>query len=277
MRGTHPRNWIQVDTGYENDGLIDADISHEEPCKPYGTFGVIDGGCYSNKWYVIWRPSRRNTRHWNIRVMTHPCQQRVGVYDCCDDAINSIPYWMVNFVVPPEKKKRSHRPRDAQKSKVYSWESWMAMTISPEEDDIVVLPTGGTARKIFASLERRRDKKYIQEFLATICAELSEEMPELKFRTGGRRSYGSSRRIRLIRSNLTQRMLLHELAHGLHDRWTDWRNLQSHGKEFVGIYMYLLVRFGGVDYLRLLDTANKRKVKFNIPTEFSEWNLKEAA
>ena len=89
MRGTHPRNWIQVDTGYENDGLVDADIHHEEPCEPYGTFGVIDGGYYSrNKWYVIWRPSRRNTRHWDIRVMTHPGQQRVGVYDCCDDAIH---------------------------------------------------------------------------------------------------------------------------------------------------------------------------------------------
>lgn len=277
MRGTHSRNWIQVDTGYDNDGLIDSDISHEEACKPYGTFGVIDGGYYSGKWYVIWRPSRRNTRHWDIKVMMDPDSfDRIITYDTCGEAVDSLAYWKTRFV-PPKKEKHDRRPRDVQKSRVYSWERWAAMTLSPEEEEFVTRPNGGKTRKIYASLERLRDKKYIQEFLATVCAELGEEMPNLKFRTGGRRSYGSSKRIRLIKSNLTQRMLLHELAHGLTDRWTGGQDVQSHGKEFVGIYMYLLVRFGGVDYIKLMKTANKRKVKFLPPTEQGEWCLKEAA
>lgn len=275
MRGTHERNYVEVDTGYDKDGFIDVYVDHEQRCKTRGTFGVIEGS-YSGKWYVIWRPSRRHTRHWDIKVMVDPLSfDRIIDYGSCGEAVDSITYWLENYV-PPEKEKQS-RPRDAQKSRVYSWEKWASMTLSPEEEEFVKRPNGGVARKIYASLERRREKKYIKEFLSTVCVELGVPAPELKFRTGGRCSKGSSERIRLLPCDLTQRMLLHELSHTLQNRWNDWRTIQSHGREFVGIYMYLLVRFGGVNYLGLLDTANKRKVKFSMPTEHGEWCLKEAA
>ncbi len=275
MRGKHERNYIEVDTGHYNDGFIDVGISHEEPCESYGTFGVIDGGCYSNQWYVIWRPSRRHTRNWDIKAMVDPLSfDHIIAYSSCGEAVDSLTYWKENFV-PPERENHS-RPRDAQKSRVYSWEKWASMTLSPEEEEFEKRPNGGVARKIYASLERKRDKKYLREFLATICAELGEVAPELKFRTGGRCSKGSSERIRLLPCDFTQRMLLHELAHTLQNRWHDWRTIQAHGKEFVGIYMYLLVRFGGVDYINLMRTANKRKVKFLPPTKQGEWCLKEA-
>ncbi len=276
MRGNHERNWLEVDTGYENDGLIENYIDEEIACPTRGVFGVISGGTYSHKWYVIWRPSRRNTRHWDIKVMVDPLSfDLIITYASCGEAVKSLPYWKENFA-PPEKEKRNHRPRDAQKSRVYSWERWAAMTLSPEEDVVITRWNGGKARKIYASLERHREKKYLREFLTTVCSDLGEEVPELKFRTGGRCSKGGSK-IRLLKCDCTQRMLLHELSHVLHRRWCDWLSQQSHGKEFVGIYMYLLVRFGGVDYLKLLDTANKRKVKFLPPTEQGEWCLKEAA
>lgn len=275
MRGTHSRNFVEVDTGHYNDGFIDVDISHEEPCESYGTFGVIDGGCYSSQWYVIWRPSRRHTRNWDIKVMVDPLSfDHIIAYSSCGEAVKSLAYWKENFV-PPERKKSGH-VRDVQKSRVYSWEKWASMTLSPEEEEFEPRPNGGVRRKIYASLERTRDKKYLRKFLKTVCAELGEEAPELKFRKGGQRSFGGNKRIRLTNFNLTQRMLLHELAHGLTYRWTKG-DVQSHGKEFVGIYMYLLVRFGGVDYINLMRSANKRKVKFLPPTEQGVWCLKEAA
>jgi hypothetical protein len=274
MRGRHERNWVEVDTGYVNAGLIATYVEHEVAHKTYGTLGIIDGGPYSDKWFVIWRPSRRNT-YRKIVVMVDPLSfDRIIDYNSCGEAVDSLDYWKENFV-PPERKKRN-RPRDAQKSRVYSWESWAAITLSPEEDAVITRWNGSKARKIYASLERHREKKYLREFLKNVCAELGEKVPELKFRSGGRSSYGGIK-IRLLPCDCTQRILLHELAHVLHRRWYDWRNQQGHGKEFVGVYMYLLVRFGGVDYLRLLDTANKRRVKFLPPTEQGEWCLKEAA
>jgi hypothetical protein len=275
MRGRHERNYVEVDTGYINAGLIDVYVEHEVAHKPYGTLGVIDGGPYSDKWFVIWRPSRRHTHSYKIKVMVDPLSfDRIIDYNSCGEAVGSLDYWKENFV-PPERKKRT-RPRDTQKNRVYSWESWASMTLSPEEDVVITRWNGSKVRKIYASLEHHREKKYLREFLATVCAELGEELPELKFRTGGRCSYGG-RKIRLLPRDCTPRMLLHELAHVLHWRWCDWRNQQAHGKEFVGIYMYLLVRFGGVNYISLMETANKRKVKFLPPTEQGEWSLKEAA
>ena len=48
MRGTHERNYVEVDTGYNNDGLIDTYVDHELPCATRGIFGVVTGR-YSEK------------------------------------------------------------------------------------------------------------------------------------------------------------------------------------------------------------------------------------
>jgi hypothetical protein len=141
----------------------------------------------------------------------------------------------------------------------------MAMEIGPKEI------TGGA---IYSKLERRRSPDYLQSFLVDVCGELGEKVPELKFRTGGTTSYASAD-IRLISCHRTRTVLLHELSHILHRRWgnrTDGKRHQGHGQEFVGIFAYMLIRFGGIDKREIIGHATKAKVKLLLPERYWDWN-----
>lgn len=127
---------------------------------------------------------------------------------------------------------------------------------------------------IYNKLERRRSKDELHAMLQHVCTTLDEKIPTLKFRTGGSCSYAGID-IRLLPCHRTYTVLLHELAHILHRRWgrkTDGKSHQAHGREFVGIYAYLFVRFGGIDKSEIIRHAIGNKVKILLPKQYWDWN-----
>jgi hypothetical protein len=270
-KGRHQRNWIRLGTWGD-----EYEIHHEEQSNTYGIFGVVG---YDDEWRIIWRPNRNYTTDWKIDVMSkkievsysnYPREEEV-IYPTEEDAIAAIAHWQENFDHP--KKPKRYHPRDSQKRKVYRWEHKMAFDIGDQE-----LLDG--AHRNTTVLERKHDHAHLQTFLSEICSELGEKTPELKFRTGGRSSKGGYR-IRLLPCHCNHLVLIHELAHVLHRRWgtktNDVRH-QSHGKEFVGIYAYLLIRFGGIDKDAIIGHARFSTVNLLLPERYWEWKaVKEKA
>lgn len=261
-RGRHQRTWIFVDTGYNHDSMFESELLHEEPCEIYGMFGVVRAD-YTDNWYVIWRPNRNHTQHYDIKVMSDTGHYgHSTAYDSLEDAIDSITYWLANFE-PPAKHKKS-RPRDSQKTKVYGWEHLMAREIGPKE-----IADGN----IYAKLERKRSHKHLRNFLTNVCKQMNQKVPKLKFRTGGTTSYagGSFGGIRLLPCHCTELVLIHELTHILHRRVgnrSGGKRHQSHGPEFVGLYMYTLILYAGVDEEKILAHAKENKIKYLLPPDW---------
>jgi len=270
-KGRHHRNWIRPGIGSWCDEF---EVIHEEKSENYGLFGVF--AYYDDEeWMVFWRPNRNCTTEWKIKVMSekievsysnYPREEEIK-YPTEEDAIAAIAHWQENFE-HPEKPKR-YRPRDSQKGKLYRWEHIMAREIGPTELN--------SERKVDL-LHQKHDRRYIRKFLKTVCNELGAEDIDLKFRSGGNCSSAGYCGIRLLPCHLNHLVLLHEAAHIQHRHWgnkTDGNKHQAHGREFVGIFMYFLIRFGGVDKSEIIRHANEHKIDFLLPTKFWEWEDSE--
>lgn len=269
-KGRHLRNWIRPGISQWCD---EYEVIHEEESSNYGLFGVFSR--YDDEWMVFWRPNRNCTTDWKIKVMSekievsysnYPRVEEV-VYPTEEDAIAAIKHWQDNFE-HPERPKR-YRPRDSQKSKVYRWEHIMARKLGPVETD---------GQIEYDVLHHKRDHMYLRMFLNEICNELGERKVNLKFRSGGVHSFGGTE-IQLLPSHCNQLVLIHELAHVLHRRWgnkTNGQRHQGHGKEFVGIYAYLLIRFSGIDKTAIIRHARDHKVNLLLPEQYWEWKEVES-
>jgi len=271
-RGRHSRNYIYLDAGGYTSEF---EVIHEEKSSNYGLFGIVENGY--DEFYVFWRPNRNCTTDWKTVAMfeevevsysNYPRKETVA-YPTEEEARAAITHWDENFDYP-EKRKR-YRPRDSQKSKVYKWEHIMARDLGKE-----VPNTTGSFVKT-TDLNIRREKKYLHALLSEMCERLNVDIPELKFRASGSCSWGSASQIRLLPSHCTRLVLIHEFAHTLHsykhwgNKTADGKRHQVHGPEFVGIYMYLLIRFSGVDKKALIGHANEHNIKFLLPEQYWEW------
>jgi hypothetical protein len=265
MRGYHSRNYIHFDVGCY--GVYTYyKVLHEITCSTRGVFSIVQ---YEPKTYVVaWRANRNTTRdttlmiHGGIPSWDYPCTN----YKTLDEAIASIPYWNRTFNVP----KQPSRTRDAQKSKVYKWEHIMAADLTPTTNGVNALTV-------------KRDEATLQSQLEFICDVLGERTPKLKLRSGGGCSFaGEYHGIQLLPAHQNYLVLMHELAHILHIRWgskDSYGNAhQSHGQEYVGVYAYLLIQFGGVEQHALITHAAKARVKLLLPTCYWDWaNERKAA
>jgi hypothetical protein len=80
---------------------------------------------------------------------------------------------------------------------------------------------------------------------------------------GGRRSaYSYGGEIALPKWARQPVVVLHEMAHEVH-RWVGRGRDSAHGRGFLGIEMYLLVKFGGFDLKELIRTANEVGLDFD--------------
>jgi hypothetical protein len=276
-KGRHSRNWIWADIDYNRS---EYELEYEKDASDYGVFGVIGNGYddEDGEWYVIWRPNRNHTTEYYVKVMSKIVQQYSWggtrdepiKYDTLDDAISSITTRWQNEFERPEKPKR-YRPRDSQKSKLYRWEHIMAREIGPTEPNV--------EGKDIDMLHRKRDHIYLRMFLNAVCNELGEDKVDLKFRSGGRSSFGGLCGIQLLPCHCHHLVLLHELAHVLHVRWgkkTNGKKHQSHGKEFTGVFAYLLIRFGGIDKTGIIRHAREFKVNLLLPEQYWDWKEQES-
>ena len=128
--------------------------------------------------------------------------------------------------------------RDTQRSKVYGWERQFHSITSQEMklDECAAL-----ANKVSKHFKMREVR--IRDGRGTRCAY----------------SYGGS--IGLPKWARQPVVVLHEMAHEVHRKVGRVRQA-VHGREFVGIHMYLLVKFAGFDISELTKSANESGVDF---------------
>ena len=138
--------------------------------------------------------------------------------------------------------------RDTQRSKVYGWE-----------------------RQFFT-------KPTDQEMTLSECATLANKVSKhfkmwdvrIKDGRGTRSAYSYGGAIGLPKWARQPVVVLHEMAHEVHRKVGRYRQA-VHGREFVGIHMYLLVKFGGFSINELVKSANDSRVDFVSMATVREW------
>lgn len=148
---------------------------------------------------------------------------------------------------------RKKTPRDSQRDKVYQWEN-----------------------KFFNPfLNEKLTVEQAREFVEWLCQITGERMPKVTFPDNPDAicalKGGTHMQIptawALYRSHI-----LHEFAHYVEGRhaWLLKRRCAAHGPEFVGYFMVLLEKIGGIDMPPMQEHAVTKRVKFILP-ERGDW------
>jgi hypothetical protein len=136
------------------------------------------------------------------------------------------------------------RPRDTQRSKLYQWE-----------------------RETFGLREARAPVtlREVEHLLGRIARHYKVSRVPAVLDGRGRNSPGWSPHryaVQLPRQARTRADALHEAAHWLVDCLYWGREPAWHGPEFLGVLMYLLVKYGEADRTHLARTANEARLDF---------------
>jgi hypothetical protein len=138
--------------------------------------------------------------------------------------------------------------RDYQRSALYRWEE---ENLRPKDTTKVNILT---AKAIVNHVWQSEGLKY---------PPLVEE-----FETRVKSKEGDSNRFRIrLQPQTSTWIVLHEIAHSLNS--TIDSGGDRHGPNYLGIYMWLLTRYGGFDLPVLMYTARKAKLDFNLSARFA--------
>lgn len=150
------------------------------------------------------------------------------------------------------------RLRDSQRAKVYAWENreFDATAELTDGDD------GCSIARIVKPPMLTLDE--CRKMLVRISRDYDIVMIDIGDGRGRRKAcyeVGFPDTIKLPRWARKWWVVLHEAAH-----WIEWRMVKgktaSHGREFVGIYMELLRRYGGQDLSAMCRSANAAGIDF---------------
>jgi hypothetical protein len=133
-------------------------------------------------------------------------------------------YYMPGF--GPRPRRKSDKPRDSQKSKVYAWEKALLRRMGVHEDR----------------------PESVERMVFEMSRHLGISPPKViiwpnTHRTGAN---ANSVRIRFFGTKTEKWLVAHELAHTYIRRKFGPRAYAGHGPQFVDVYIYLLERFCGV-------------------------------
>jgi len=148
---------------------------------------------------------------------------------------------------------RKKTPRDSQRDKVYQWENrffnpYLSEHLTPDQ---------------------------ALEFVRWLCQITGERMvPKVTFPEDERAicAMKGQTHMQIPPSMRRRDCLIHEFAHyvvGRHD-WLLKRRSAAHGPEFVGYFMVLLEKIGGIDMRAMQEHAVTKRVKFVLP-ERGDW------
>lgn len=134
--------------------------------------------------------------------------------------------------------------RDSQRSKVYKFDTAMGITFEPEK-----------------TLTLAAAHYMCQQ----IAAHYRLPKPGIGDGRGARRAFYEHNRYRIVlpRWARQSKVVLHEMAHLItYAYYGGSRNVADHGREFVGIYMWLLHKYANESITEMANHANALRVDF---------------
>ena len=140
--------------------------------------------------------------------------------------------------------------RDSQRGKVYKWERQFQ-------------ERGTFCAKTFAyRCHNEMSMDEIKALVAKVNRHFKMRPTRIDPGAGRRSAYSYGGKIALPKWARQPVVVLHEMAHEVH-RYLGRPGHAIHGREFVGIEMYLLVKFAGYDIKELIRTANEVNIEFD--------------
>lgn len=152
------------------------------------------------------------------------------------------------------------KPRDTQKSKVFGWERQFQNIGYYEHTNY-----GARARCIN---EMSLDE--CEALAHKVCKHWGMFPTIVTDGRGCRAAYSCGGLIKLPRWARQPVVVLHEMAHEV-VRYVVRKPHAAHGREFVGIEMYLLVKFGNYQIGHLVHTANEAGLVFDSQNQVKEY------
>jgi len=144
--------------------------------------------------------------------------------------------------------------RDNQKSKVFRWERQFQ-----EQHKII-----RRGRYDYTNtVENEMTLKECKALADKVCKHWKIREREVHDGRGCRSAYSMGGYIKLPRWARQPVVVLHEMAHEIIYSTLGYHNRASHGREFLGTEMYLLVKFAGYDIKELVRTANEAGLDFD--------------
>lgn len=140
---------------------------------------------------------------------------------------------------PVARPRRSKRPRDFQRRRVYAWE---AAVLRPEAGPFLSL---AACAELIEAAYRWHERP--------AAGDSAWRPPRLGDGRGRRHACGSREVIKLPRWARTRIIVLHECAHGM--------SADGHGPAFVAAYVALLCAFAGHDRAALVASLRRHGVK----------------
>ena len=134
--------------------------------------------------------------------------------------------------------------RDIQQKKVYNWEDTF---VHPKDKKII--PFGQIISIV----------NYVWQNEGLDNPPKVEQMPK---QARNFRATGSRYRVRFSYKGEFTFIILHELSHSLINDIDG--NAYGHGPKFVGIYMYLLSKYGKIPFAELMYTTSRCNVEYEL-------------
>jgi putative metallohydrolase (TIGR04338 family) len=161
-----------------------------------------------------------------------------------------VPYFHYAAIARAKPVKRSTRPRDSQRSKLYKAErAWFDPTARYQ-------PEFETIAECRAFVDSVTKTKFWQDRSRWRFVAITDGR-------GRRSAAGGGGEIRLPRSMRSRWVILHELAHVIH--WEDRPEVAAHGREFAKTYLALVGRFLSVEDARgLRNSMREHRAKFTL-------------
>lgn len=141
--------------------------------------------------------------------------------------------------------------RDSQKGKLFAWERQFQ-----EKSEY--------CRDTFrARCHNEMTLKDCETLAHKVCRHFKIKPVRVDHGGGRRCAYSYGGKIALPKWARQPVVVLHEMAHEVHRFLGRTGREAIHGREFLGIEMYLLVKFGGFDLKELIRTANEVGLDFD--------------
>ena len=146
------------------------------------------------------------------------------------------------------------RLRDRQKSKVFRWERQYQ-----ERHKLVKRSRFNWANTVENEMTLAECKALADK----VCKHWKIRERGVEDGRGCRSAYSMGGYIKLPRWARQPVVVLHEMAHEVIGATIGQSRVESHGREFLGVEMYLLVKFAGFDIKELVKTANEAGLLFD--------------